>query len=767
MEHIYQYAWIIPFLPLPVPLLIMAGLLFFPMTTKSFRRIWAFFSISLLSIVMIFSMKLAIQQINSNSIYQYIWSWAINNDFSLEFGYLIDPLTSIMSILITTVAIMVLIYSDNYMSHDQGYLRFFAYMSFFNTSMLGLVTSSNLIQIYIFWELVGMCSYLLIGFWVTRPVAANACQKAFVTNRVGDFGLLLGILGFYWITGSFEFRDLFEILKKLINNNEVNSLFCILCAFLLFAGTVAKSAQFPLHVWLPDAMEGPTPISALIHAATMVAAGIFLVARLLPLFIVIPYTMYGISFIGIITVLLGATLALAQKDIKKSLAYSTMSQLGYMMLALGMGSYRAALFHLITHAYSKALLFLGSGSIIHSMETLVGYSPDKSQNMVLMGGLTKHIPITKTAFLIGTLSLCGIPPLACFWSKDEILNDSWSYSPIFSIIAYFTAGLTAFYMFRIYLLTFEGNLNLFLQSYSGKKSTSFYSISLWGKQELKKINPKFLLLTLLTMNKKERDSFFSKNPYQNQIYVNLRKKLRSFITITYFNNKNIFVYPHESANTILFPLIILILFTFFIGFIGIPFNQEGINLDILTKWLTPYINLLHSNFGNFMDWYEFLINAILSVSIAYLGIFIALFFYNPVYSSLKKFDLINSFDKRGQKRLFGDNIRNLIYNWSTKRGYIDTFYATFLINGVRSLAEFLSFFDRRIIDGIPNGFGVTSFFVGESIKYIGGGRISSYLFWYFSFVLIFIFLVFSFLLHNNNLVFFSSTSFFSFLIFIA
>jgi NAD(P)H-quinone oxidoreductase subunit 5 len=683
-------------------------------------------------------MKLAIQQINSNSIYQYLWSWTINNDFSLEFGYLMDPLTSIMSMLITTVAILVLIYSDNYMSHDQGYLRFFAYMSFFNTSMLGLVTSSNLIQIYIFWELVGMCSYLLIGFWFTRPIAANACQKAFVTNRVGDFGLLLGILGLYWITGSFEFRDLFEIFNNLIKNNEVNSLFCILCAFLLFAGAVAKSAQFPLHVWLPDAMEGPTPISALIHAATMVAAGIFLVARLLPLFVVIPYIMYVISFIGIITVLLGATLALAQKDIKRSLAYSTMSQLGYMMLALGMGSYRTALFHLITHAYSKALLFLASGSLIHSMETIVGYSPDKSQNMVLMGGLTKHVPITKTSFLIGTLSLCGIPPLACFWSKDEILNDSWVYSPIFAIIAYFTAGLTAFYMFRIYLLTFEGHLNFFCKNYSGKKSSSFYSISLWGKKELKTINQKISLLNLLTMNNKERASFFSKKPYE--INVKLTKLLRSFITITYFENKNISLYPYESDNTMLFPLIILIMFTLFVGFIGIPFNQEGMDLDILTKWLTPSINLLHSNSENFVDWYEFVINAIFSISIAFFGIFIAFFFYKPIYSSLKNFDLINSFDKRGQKRILGDNIITIIYNWSANRGYIDAFYSTFLIKGIRSLSELVSFFDRRIIDGIPNGFGVTSFFVGEGIKYVGGGRISSYLFWYLLYVSIFLFI---------------------------
>nr|YP_009557436.1 NADH-plastoquinone oxidoreductase subunit 5 [Kewa sp. GY-2019]QBC72112.1 NADH-plastoquinone oxidoreductase subunit 5 [Kewa sp. GY-2019] len=741
MEHIYQYAWIIPLIPLPVPLLIGVGLLLFPTATKNLRRIWAFSSISLLCILMIFSMKLSLQQINSNCIYHYVWSWTIHSDFSFEFGYLIDPLSSIMSMLITTVAILVLFYSDNYMSHDQGYLRFFAYMSFFNTSMLGLVTSSNLIQIYIFWELVGMCSYLLIGFWFTRPIAANACQKAFVTNRVGDFGLLLGILGLYWITGSFEFRDLFEIFNNLINANEIHFLFCSLCSFLLFAGAVAKSAQFPLHVWLPDAMEGPTPISALIHAATMVAAGIFLVARLLPLFLVIPSIMNGIAFIGIITVLLGATLALAQKDIKRGLAYSTMSQLGYMMLALGMGSYRAALFHLITHAYSKALLFLGSGSVIHSMEAILGYSPDKSQNMVLMGGLRRHVPITKTSFLIGTLSLCGIPPLACFWSKDEILNDSWLYSPIFAIIAYFTAGLTAFYMFRMYLLTFEGHFNLYFKNYSGKKSSSFYSISLWGKQGLQTINPNFDLLTLLIMNNKERNSYFSFSKTKKQFDGTFKKMMQSFITITDFDNKDISPYPHESDNTMLCPLIVLIFFTFFIGFLGIPFNQEGIYLDTLTKWLTPSINLLHLNSNISLDWYEFVINATFSISIAYFGIFLALFLYKPIYSSFKNFELINSFDKRGSKRVLGDQIQNIIYNWSYNRAYIDSFLATFLIGGLRGLAELVSFFDRRIIDGIPNAFGVTSFFVGEGLKSVGGGRISSYLFLYFFYVSIFIFIV--------------------------
>nr|YP_010882886.1 NADH-plastoquinone oxidoreductase subunit 5 [Androsace kouytchensis]WIF27470.1 NADH-plastoquinone oxidoreductase subunit 5 [Androsace kouytchensis] len=732
MEHTYQYVWIIPFVPLPVPVLIGVGLLLFPNATKRLRRMWAFNSVLFLSIAMILSINLSIQQISSSSIYQYVWSWIITNDFSLELGYLVDPLTSIMLILITTVGIMVLIYSDNYMSHDQGYLRFFAYMSFFSTSMLGLVTSSNLIQIYIFWELVGMCSYLLIGFWFTRPVAANACQKAFVTNRVGDFGLLLGILGFYWITGTFEFWDMFQIVNNLIYNNEVNILFVIFCAILLFTGAVAKSAQFPLHVWLPDAMEGPTPISALIHAATMVAAGIFLVARLLPLFIVIPYIMNLISFIGIITVLLGATLALAQKDIKKGLAYSTMSQLGYMMLALGMGSYRTALFHLITHAYSKALLFLGSGSIIHAMETVVGYSPKKSQNMVLMGGLTKHIPITKTAFLLGTLSLCGIPPLACFWSKDEILNDTWLYSTTFALIAWSTAGLTAFYMFRIYLLTFEGHLNVYFKNYNGK--TGIQSISLWGKGNSKNINHSIWLL----MNNNESTSLKKKKTYR--IDENVIQMTRPFITISYFVNKTNYSYPYESDNTMLFPILVLFLFTLCVGSIGITFNKEGMGFDILFKWLTPSINLLHPNSKNFMDWYEFGKDAIFSVSIAYFGIFIAFFLYKPIYSSFQNLDLINSFLKIRPKKKKLDKTVNIIYNWSDNRGYIDAFYATSLTRGIRWFAELIEFFDKWVIDGITNGVGIITFFFGESIKYVGGGRISSYLLLYLFYVLIFFYI---------------------------
>ncbi|YP_009266468.1 NADH dehydrogenase subunit 5 (chloroplast) [Oryza brachyantha] len=730
MEHTYQYAWVIPLLPLPVIMSMGFGLFLIPTATKNLRRIWAFPSVLLLSIAMVFSVHLSIQQINGSSIYQYLWSWTVNNDFSLEFGYLIDPLTSIMLILITTAGILVLIYSDNYMSHDEGYLRFFVYISFFNTSMLGLVTSSNLIQIYFFWELVGMCSYLLIGFWFTRPIAASACQKAFVTNRVGDFGLLLGILGFFWITGSLEFRDLFKIVNNWIPNNGINSLLTILCAFLLFLGAVAKSAQFPLHVWLPDAMEGPTPISALIHAATMVAAGIFLIARLLPLFISLPLIMSFISLIGTITLFLGATLALAQRDIKRSLAYSTMSQLGYMMLALGIGSYQAALFHLITHAYSKALLFLGSGSVIHSMEPLVGYSPDKSQNMVLMGGLRKYIPITRTCFLWGTLSLCGIPPLACFWSKDEILSHSWLYSPFFGIIASFTAGLTAFYMFRIYLLTFDGYLRVHFQNYSSTKEDSLYSISLWGKRISKGVNRDFVLSTT-----KSGVSFFSQNI--SKIHVNTGNRIGSFSTS--LGAKNTFVYPQEPGNTMLFPLLILLLCTLFIGSIGIRFDNEIGEFAILSKWLTPSIDFFQESSNSSINSYEFITNAISSLSLAIFGLFIAYIFYGSAYSFFQSLDLINSFVKKGPKKFFFHQLKKKIYSWSYNRGYIDIFYTRTFNSGIRGLTELTQFFDKGVIDGIINGIGLASFCIGEEIKYVGGGRISSYLFFFLCYVSVFLF----------------------------
>jgi len=457
MEPLYQYAWLIPVLPLLGAMIIGLGLISFNKFTNSLRQANAIFILSFIGASMAMSFGLLWSQLQGHEAFTYTIEWAAAGDFHLRMGYTVDHLSTLMSVIVTTVAFLVMIYTDGYMAHDEGYVRFYAYLSIFSSSMLGLVFSPNLVQVYIFWELVGMCSYLLIGFWFDRKAAADACQKAFVTNRVGDFGLLLGMLGLYWATGSFEFDVIGDRLVDLVTTGEISTLLAITFAVLVFLGPVAKSAQFPLHVWLPDAMEGPTPISALIHAATMVAAGVFLIARMYPVFEPIPEAMTVIAWTGATTAFLGASIATTQNDIKKGLAYSTISQLGYMVMAMGIGAYTAGLFHLMTHAFFKAMLFLCSGSVIHGMEEVVGHEPVLAQDMRLMGGLRKFMPITSATFLIGTLAICGIPPFAGFWSKDEILGLAFEANPVLWLIGWATAGLTAFYMFRMYFLTFEGD----------------------------------------------------------------------------------------------------------------------------------------------------------------------------------------------------------------------------------------------------------------------------------------------------------------------
>ncbi len=457
MDFAYQYAWLIPLLPLAAALIIGTGLITFNESTNKLRSLWSILSVSATGGAAVIAFNLLWSQIQGHEPYLYTFEWAQAGTFHLNMGFVIDHLTSLMLVIVTTVAFLVQIYTDGYMAHDPSYVRFYAYLSLFTSSMLGLVISPNLVQIYIFWELVGMCSYLLIGFWFDRKGAADACQKAFVTNRVGDFGLLLGLLGLYWATGTFEFTEMGERLTQLIESGGLSVGLATLFAILVFMGPAAKSAQFPLHVWLPDAMEGPTPISALIHAATMVAAGVFLIARMFPVFEEIPAVMNTIAWTGAFTAFLGASIAITQNDIKKGLAYSTVSQLGYMVMAMGVGAYGAGLFHLMTHAYFKAMMFLGSGSVIHGMEEVVGHDPDVAQDMRVMGGLRKYMPITAITFFIGTLAISGIPPFAGFWSKDEILASTFKANPTLWAIGFATAGITAFYMFRMYFTTFEGN----------------------------------------------------------------------------------------------------------------------------------------------------------------------------------------------------------------------------------------------------------------------------------------------------------------------
>ncbi|MBJ7901076.1 MAG: NAD(P)H-quinone oxidoreductase subunit 5 [Cyanobacteria bacterium RI_101] len=475
MELLYDYAWLIPVFPLLGAALVGVGLISFNQITNRLRQINAVFIIACLGASLTLSVALLWSQIQGHASYAYGFEWASAGEFRLQMGYVVDHLSALMLVIVTTVAFLVMIYTDGYMAHDPGYVRFYAYLSLFASSMLGLVISPNLVQVYIFWELVGMCSYLLIGFWYDRKAAADACQKAFVTNRVGDFGLLLGILGLYWATQSFDFGEIGARLQDLVNTGALSGAVAAFLAVLIFLGPVAKSAQFPLHVWLPDAMEGPTPISALIHAATMVAAGVFLIARMYPVFEPIPAAMDVIAWTGCFTAFLGATIALTQNDIKKGLAYSTISQLGYMVMAMGIGAYSAGLFHLMTHAYFKAMLFLCSGSVIHGMEGVVGHDPVLAQDMRVMGGLRKYMPITSATFLIGTLAICGIPPFAGFWSKDEILGLAFGANPALWLVGWGTAGLTAFYMFRMYFLTFEGG---FRGNDQGKKDEvmAFYGL---------------------------------------------------------------------------------------------------------------------------------------------------------------------------------------------------------------------------------------------------------------------------------------------------
>jgi NADH-quinone oxidoreductase subunit L len=369
--------------------------------------------------------------------------WAVIGALNIHIGVMVDALTAVMLIVVTFVSLMVQIYSQGYMAGDPGYLRYYAFMSLFTANMLGLVLADNLLFMFVFWEGVGLGSYLLIGFWFHKPSAANAAKKAFIVTRIGDFGLLAAILILYAQTQTFDT----EALYKLVAAGTLAGTTLTWVAIGIFCGAVGKSAQFPLHVWLPDAMEGPTPVSALIHAATMVAAGVFLVARFFPMFEHSHEAMLAVAVIGAFTAIFAASMGLVANDIKRVLAYSTISQLGYMMLGLGVGGVAIGIFHLFTHAFFKALLFLGSGSVNHGSGTF---------DMRLMGGLRKAMPWTYITFVIGSLSLAGIWPLAGFWSKDEILIYALENNPALFALAIITVFMTAFYMFRAVFMTFHG-----------------------------------------------------------------------------------------------------------------------------------------------------------------------------------------------------------------------------------------------------------------------------------------------------------------------
>lgn len=677
MELLYQYAWLIPVLPLAGAMLVGLGLIANNRITNRLRQFNATFIISLLGISTVLSFALLWSQIHGYETFTRTIEWAAAGDFHLSMGYTIDHLTAVMLVIVTTVALLVMVYTDGYMAHDPGYVRFYAYLSLFSSSMLGLVVSPNLVQVYIFWELVGMCSYLLIGFWYDRKAAADACQKAFVVNRVGDFGFLLGLLGLYWATNSFEFNVMGERLGELVQSGLLGSGLAALFTLLVFLGPVAKSAQFPLHVWLPDAMEGPTPISALIHAATMVAAGVFLIARLYPVFEQTPLVMDIIAWTGAFTAFLGASIAITQNDIKKGLAYSTISQLGYMVMAMGIGAYTAGLFHLMTHAFFKAMLFLCSGSVIHGMEAVVGHNPTLSQDMRLMGGLKKFMPVTSLTFLVGTLAICGIPPFAGFWSKDEILGSAFEVNAALWFVGWLTAGITAFYMFRMYFLTFEGQFR--------------------GNDEavIAELKPAFGPGAMDTRELESQDHETGHGHGHSE-------------------------FPHESPLSMTIPLLVLAVPSLAIGLLGAPWQNffEEFVYPPTESWEAAL------EVASEFDWTEFLVMAGNSVGIALIGITLASLMY---------------LQKKIDPSAIANRIRPL-YELSLNKWYIDDIYDTVFVQGCRRLARQVMEVDFRVVDGAVNLTGLAAILSGEGLKYLETGRAQFYALIVFAAVLVFVIL---------------------------
>ena len=438
-----DYVWLIPLFPL-------IGFLINGLVGKSLPKSVvgtigsAAVGLSFLLTVAIFLEFLKLPE-GVHAVEKVMYTWIASGPFKVSVAFLIDPLSLIMLLVVSGVSTLIHIYSIGYMHDDEGFYRYFAYLNLFVFAMLILVSANNFLLMFVGWEGVGLCSYLLIGFWYEKKSASDAGKKAFVVNRIGDFGFLLGVFLIFWTFGSVNFSEVFPLAAKYPMGSGVLTAIT-LC---LFLGATGKSAQIPLYTWLPDAMEGPTPVSALIHAATMVTAGVFMVARCSTMFVLSPISMTAVAGVGALTAIYAATIGITQFDIKRVLAYSTVSQLGYMFLACGVGAFTSGIFHLMTHAFFKALLFLGSGSVIHGMHG--------EQDMRKMGGLKKHMPITYWTFILATLAIAGIFPFAGFFSKDEILFHSLvSGHTVFWGIATVAAFITAFYMFRAVFMTFHG-----------------------------------------------------------------------------------------------------------------------------------------------------------------------------------------------------------------------------------------------------------------------------------------------------------------------
>lgn len=554
----------------------------------------------------------------------------------IQLGVMIDNLSAIMLVVVCLISSLTHLFSTKYMEGDKRFDKYFAYLGIFTFSMLGIVLTNNLLMMYIFWELVGFSSYILIGFWYENPGPQYASKKAFIVNRIGDIGFFTGIMIIYTFTKSFNFSDVFAAIQA----GQLTGGWLTAAGILVFCGAIGKSAQFPLHVWLPDAMEGPTPVSALIHAATMVAAGVYLVARMFPMMTSSALTF--IAYIGLITAFISATIAITQNDIKKVLAYSTVSQLGYMILALGVGSYTAAFFHLVTHASFKACLFLGSGSVIHGMH--------HEQDIRQMGGLRNKMRLTYLTFLMATLAISGVPLTSGFLSKDSILAGTMAFAGltgginyIIPIVAFFVAGLTAFYMFRLVLITFHGE----------PKNKEKY--------EHCHESPKAMVIPLVILSILSLFVFYSFNPIDANIGW-FAKFVPTPETVVPENQR--FEFQKTNAHALKLDDRLLALQS------DEPVMKE--------ESVSEYAEAVHHAHYPAM---------ILSFCIAGLGILIAFAFYK-----WKKFDADSLASKIAP-----------LYKFSLNKWYFDEFYDGIIVKGLLAFTRGLRWFDNNIVDGAVNG----------------------------------------------------------------
>jgi NADH-quinone oxidoreductase subunit L len=561
-------------------------------------------------------------------------------DFKADFAFRVDPLSCTMLMVVTWIGFLIHVYATGYMAHEEaGFTRFFTYLNLFMFMMLLLVLGANYIVMFVGWEGVGLCSYLLIGFYYDKNFAADAGKKAFIVNRIGDFGFILGIFLIFNTFGTADYTKVFALASA--HGEQYAGVATAIC-ILLFIGACGKSAQVPLYVWLPDAMAGPTPVSALIHAATMVTAGVYMVVRSNVLFRLSPTAMAIVAIVGAITALFAATIGIAQNDIKKVLAYSTVSQLGYMFLAAGVGAFTAAIFHVMTHAFFKACLFLGAGSVIHGV--------GGEQDMRKMGGLRKYMPKTHWTMLVATVAIAGIPPLAGFFSKDEILAGAFAYSKFLWVMGAITAGLTAFYMFRLYFMTFQG-------SYRGAVVEGIESSE-----------PEHAGHSLIP-DQRHLDQGDEHLDTAHGHHVHAHE-------------------PHESPLSMTGVLMILAILSIIGGFVGLPAALGGPHPTLFQRWLEPVLLPVHGHPFHFhegslgLEWGLM----IASVAIAVIGIWVARSFYfrRPAVPDLVEAKL------------------GVVYRVLANKYYVDELYNATFVRGTLLLATVFSWIDANIVDGLVN-----------------------------------------------------------------